>query len=110
VLAKLRTRVPAATVTLDWTAPLTARRYLLLFEALVSHQPGTDDNAHIRDAKLAIGKFWKGLREGFENGINEPNCFNLLGAALLRTGWPIDKDFLSRPCLVVRHKGTKNGR
>jgi hypothetical protein len=107
VLDKLRARVRTATATFDWKAPLDARGQLLLFEAFVSHQPETDDDPHIRDARLAIGKFREGMRDPltFRSAIDEPNCLNLLAAALLRTGWASDLNILSKPCLVVRQKG-----
>jgi hypothetical protein len=84
-----------------------ARGHILLFEAFVSHQPESNDDLHIRDAKLAIGKFREGMRDplAFRSAIDEPSCLNLVGAALLRTGWATDLNILSQPCLVVRQKG-----
>jgi hypothetical protein len=108
ILNQLLGHVPGATATFDWTEPLTTRR-LLLFEAFVTGQPATNDDPHIRDAKLAIGKFQDGMRNPltFQSAVDEPNCLNLLGAALLRTGWTTDRRILFQPCLVVRHRGTR---
>ena len=110
VLDKLRARAPTATVTLNWRAPLDAPGQLLLFEAFVTHQSKTDDDPHIRDAKLAIAKFQEGMRDpsAFQSAIDEPSCMNLLGAALLRTGWTTDPIILFQPCLVVRQRGTSD--
>ena len=108
VLDKLRARARTATATLDWKTHLYARGQLLLFEAFVSHQVvATDDGPHIRDAKLAIAKFREGMRDplALNSAIDEPNCLNLVGAALLRTEWTTDLSILSQPCLVVRQKG-----
>jgi hypothetical protein len=79
--------VPAATATLDWRVALV--RPGQLFEAFISHQSKSDADPHIRDAKLAIQKFLEGMRDPVSlfSAIEEPNCFNLLGAALLRTGY-----------------------
>jgi hypothetical protein len=106
VLDKLRARAPTATATLDWKTPLDARGHILLFEAFVSHQPESNDDRHIRDAKLAIGKFREAMRDplAFRSAIDEPSCLNLVGAALLRTGRATDLNILSQPCLVVRQK------
>jgi hypothetical protein len=109
ILQQLHEHLPIARVTFDWTKLPTASRHLILFEAFVTHQPPTDgvDDPHIRDAKLAIAKFQVGLRDGFTNAIDEPICFNLLAAILLRTGWTRDLSMLSEPCLVVRDRGRR---
>jgi hypothetical protein len=80
----------------------------LVFGAFVTHQPATDEESHIRDAKAAITKFQEGMQRPveFKSAVIEPNCFNLVGAALLRTGWTMDQSALSQACLVVRHKGS----
>jgi hypothetical protein len=36
------------------------------------------------------------------SALDDPVVFNLLGAALLRTGWTIDANVLWQPCLVVK--------
>jgi len=102
-----RARARTASATLDWKTHLDARGQLLLFEAFVSHQVvATDDGPHIRDAKLAITKFREGMRDplALNSAIDEPNCLNLVEAALLRTGWATDLSILSQRCLVVRRR------
>jgi hypothetical protein len=111
ILKQLHARLPTATVSFDWTKLPTVQHSLILFEAFVTNQYATDDDdPHIRDAKLAIAKFQDGLRDGFKSAIEEPICFNLLAAALLRTGWNIDPDMLSQPCLVVMDRGARGSR
>jgi hypothetical protein len=107
VLRRLRILAPHATATFDWVAPLEARGRLLLFEAFVTHQPAISGDPHIRDARLAIAKFREGMHDplAFRSSIDEPNCLNLLGAALLRTDWTTDPSVLRQPCLVVRQRG-----
>jgi hypothetical protein len=107
ILRQLRASLPKATVTFDWTEIPSVRQQLILFEAFVTHQHPTDTDPHIRDAKLAVAKFHVGLRDGFKSAIDEPSCFNLLAAALLRTGWTKDLDLLSQPCLVIRDRGSR---
>ena len=109
VLDKLRARAPTATATLDWKTPLDARGHMLLFEAFVSHQAESNDDPHIRDAKLAIGKFREAMRDplAFQSAIDEPSCLNLVGAALLRTGWATDLNILSSLVLSFGKKGKR---
>jgi hypothetical protein len=107
ILGRLHERVPAATATFDWTTIPKGSHRVLLFEAFVTHQHAGDDSPHIRDAKLAIAKFRDAMRDGFKTVICEPTCFNLLAAALLRTGWTADLTMLSQPCLVVMDRGNK---
>jgi hypothetical protein len=104
VLGRLRERVPSATVTFDWRRPCNKAAQLLLFEAFVTDQGKDTAMRHIEDARLAIAEFRRGMEhpESFESSVTVPECFNLLGAALLRTGWPCDLSFLSAQCLVVR--------
>jgi hypothetical protein len=98
VLRQLRQLVPDATATLDWHSPPTEPQRLLLFEAFVTNQRKTSDVRHVEDARLAIAAF----RSGPRNAVEEPECLNLLGAMMLRTGWGMDPAILTRPCLVVR--------
>jgi hypothetical protein len=105
ILHQLRVLVPAATATFDWIELPTTSHRLFLFEAFVTHQHATDNDPHIRDAKLAIAKFRYGMRDGLKSVIDEPVCFNLLAATLLRVGWTADLELLFQPCLVVRNRG-----
>jgi hypothetical protein len=105
VLRRLRERVPTATATLNWRRPMTQPGQLLLWEAFVTEQGQSKDAMrHIRDARLAIADFRRGIGhpESFESSVTTPECLSLLGAALLRTGWSTDVALLSTPCLVVR--------
>jgi hypothetical protein len=104
VLRKLREMVPAARATLDWRAWSKEPGALLLFEAFVTNQAAGRNDAHVEDAQRAIGEFSRRIADpqSFESSIDEPDCLNLLGAMMLRTGWASDLSALSQPCLVVR--------
>ena len=79
---------------------------LLLFEAFVTDQRKDTPTRHVEDARLAIADFRRGIAhpESFESSVTSPECLNLLGATLLRTGWSSDLALLSTPCLVVRSR------
>jgi hypothetical protein len=104
VLQRLRERAPAATATFDWRQPLTRPGQLLLWEAFVTDQRKDTPGRHIEDAELAVAGFRRGIADptAFESSVTVPVCFNLLGAALLRTGWSTDLRLLAAPCLVIR--------
>jgi hypothetical protein len=104
VLQRLRKRVPAATASLDWRHPMTEPRQLLLWEAFVTDQRRDTATRHVEDAQVAIAAFRRGLADpaSFKSSVSSPECFSLLGAALLRTAWSTDVALLSAPCLVVR--------
>lgn len=105
VLSKLKTAVPHAMSLLDWRSKLSEPGQTLLFEAFVTNQASSrPDTRHVEDARRAVEAFQRGLLrpEEFNSAIDEPNCFNLLGAMLLQTGWTKDLGFLSYPCLVVK--------
>lgn len=58
-----------------------------------------------RTTPLIAAREARELLEGgraYRSAIDEPEVFNLLGAALLRTGWTRDLSALSAPCLVVK--------
>lgn len=106
-LSRLRQLAPKHTkATLDWRKPL-GDTDLLLFEAFVTDQRKVTDTRHVEDAKLAIAAFRAGIRDPatFDSAITEPVCLNLLGAAMLRTGWTTDPAVLAEPCLVVTATG-----
>ena len=77
---------------------------MLLFEAFVTDQRKDTPTRHIEDARLAVGDFRRGMvsPEKFESSVTSDECMNLLGAALLRTGWSSDFALLSTPCFVIR--------
>ena len=102
-LRRLRQAAPATRVTLDWTVPMTGAGDLLLFEAFVTDQPAGRDDPHVADARLAARTLLSALRSGrVLTSVRAEPCFNLLGAALLRTGWTSDLGVLAAPLLVVR--------
>jgi hypothetical protein len=57
---------------------------------------------HIEDARLAVGDFRRNWGLSCEGSALPGECMNLLGAALLRTGWSFDVTLLSTPFLVSR--------
>lgn len=101
VLSKLKTAVLHATPLLDWRSKLSEPGQTLLFEDQGSSRP---DTRNVEDARRAVEAFQGGMLrpEEFNSAIDEPHCFNLLGAMLLQTGWTKDLGFLSCPCLVVK--------
>jgi len=104
VMRRLRELAPYATVHFDWQNFLSEPGQLLVWEAFVTNQKKTHDTRHVEDAKLALGAFLLGMEspQTFQSSVEEPDCLNLLGAALLKTGWTTDLAFLAAPCLVVR--------
>jgi hypothetical protein len=104
ILSKLKTAVPNVKGTFDWYSKLSAPGETQFFEAFVTNQGSRSEPRHVDDARLAVAAFQRGMcrPEEFNSSIDEPNCFNLLGAMLLRTGWTGDLGVLSRPCLVVK--------
>jgi len=104
VLKKLRKAAPDAKATFDWRSPPAHCNQLLLFEAFVTNQQNRGGCRHVEDARLAVDAFQRGMRNPnrFKSSIEEPDCFNLIAASLLRTGWTTDVRILSEECLVVR--------
>ena len=107
VLRGLRKAVPDATATLDWEGWLrdsTKPRQMFLFKAFVTNQNKKTDSQHFEDAKLAAKELYKMIesREEIKSSVTVHECFSILGAMMLRTGWSEDISVLSRPCLVVR--------
>jgi hypothetical protein len=104
VLSELKKKVPSAHGTLSWHPPPTKPRKLLLFEAFVTDQRKTTAERHMEDAKLAVLAFQSGMLDSrnFHSAVTTSECFNLLGAMMLRTGWSSDRAILEQPCLVVR--------
>ncbi len=101
VLTKLRAAAPLATASLDWRNPPTKPQSLFLWEAFVTAQ---DKGAHHEDDALLAAKAFAGALtklDGRQRITPEP-CLNLLGAALLRTGWSTDLSLLSADVLVLR--------
>ena len=102
VLGRLRGALPHASATFDWRLRLTNPGELLLFEAFVTDQCKETPERHVEDADLAVKSFRRDLALSFEGATSSEECMNLLGAALLRTGWSTDIAMLSASCLVIR--------
>lgn len=108
-LARLRDLMPAGQSIVDWSTCPTSPGQVLFFEAFVSgaakliSQTRTD-SAHTYDALIAAEAARELLMGStpYRSAIAETEVFNLVGAALLRTGWTTDLKVLSAPCLVVR--------
>lgn len=106
VLDGLRTASPGAVATIEWQ-PLPERPgSLLLFEAFVTNRGEGDGDRHVRDAKAAAKALTSRIKVGHpvESDIPRDSApwLNLLGAAMLRSGWAADLMVLRRPCLVVK--------
>ena len=107
VLRGLRKAVPDVTATLDWRGwpcdPTEPRR-MLLFEAFVTSQNKKTDTRHVEDAQLAAEELYTklGSKEEIKSSVTVDECFSILGAMMLRTGWSTDASVLSESCLVVR--------
>jgi len=104
VMRRLRELAPAAIAHFDWQNFSTEPGQLLVWEAFVTNQKKTHDARHVEDAKLALAAFLLGMKnpQTFRSSVEEPDCLNLLGAALLKARWATDIAILSTPCLVVR--------
>jgi hypothetical protein len=100
VRKRLREHVPAATATFDWRQPFTHPGQLLLWEAFVTDQRKDTPGRHVEDAELAVADFRRSIADpgSVKSSVTVPVCFNLLGAALLRTGWSPDLSLLSALC------------
>lgn len=101
-LQKLRELLPAANGWLDWSKLPGVAGDILFFEAFVSGSAKAVD--HASDALRAADTLAERLStgEGLMSDLNDPEVFNLLGAALLRTKWTTDVSYLEQSCLVVR--------
>lgn len=104
VLRHLIGLVPEAQATLDWREPLLGRGQLLLWEAFVTAQRKVHDARHVEDAKLALEAYQSRAVNAAYLGssVVEPSCLNLIGTALLRTGWTTNIGVLAEQCLVIR--------
>jgi hypothetical protein len=100
LLRRLREKAPNATATVDWKHPPTRPGELLLFEAFVSGK--SKGTSHADDACIAVRSFEAACANLYEaSKLQHEDCFGLLGAALLRTGWTDDLSVLKAGVLVV---------
>jgi hypothetical protein len=104
VLRALRSAAPVSIATMDYRSFFSAPAGVLFFEAFVTNQKKSHDARHVEDAELAAMHLLAMLEEQrpLESAICEPECLNLLGAMMLRTGWTSDLSVLDDQCLVVR--------
>lgn len=104
VLKRLRELCPDAVATMDWRNPSFDKGTLLIWEAFITGQAKTHDARHVEDAQLAIQCYCERMKSPAEavSSVHEPSCLNLVGAALLRTGWTTDVSVLSQQCFVIR--------
>ncbi|WP_439527849.1 hypothetical protein [Pannonibacter sp.] len=104
VLRALRSAAPDSVATMDYRSFFSAPVGVLFFEAFVTNQKKSHDARHVEDAELAARHLLAMLEERrpLESAICEPECLNLLGAMMLRTGWTSDLNALDDQCLVVR--------
>ena len=101
ILSAIRKAAPSAVATLDFRHPPTQPGTLFLWEAFVSAKDKGD--THEADALIAARAFQRACVKlsDYQKIVPEP-CLNLLGAALLRTGWSSELALLSTETLVVR--------
>lgn len=103
VLREIRHHVTLAPpVFLEWPPFLSSGAGLFLWEAFVS--AGAKRDGHMADAEAAIEAFGCAMREPqMISAVScAEECYSLIGAALLRTGWSTDISLLSGPCTVIR--------
>lgn len=104
VLRALRSAAPTCIATMNYRSFFSAPAGVLFFEAFVTNQKKSHDARHVEDAELAAMYLLQMLEErrSLDSAISEPECLNLLGAMMLRTGWTSDLSVLDAECLVVR--------
>lgn len=87
---------------LDWPRFVGARSGLFLWEALVIG--GAKGGGHVADAAAAVKAFARATASlTLASAVTtDGECYSLVGAALLRSGWSADLALLGRPCAVVR--------
>ena len=108
VLLKLRGVFPSArpTFEFDRQADEWGSGDLLLFEAFVTGDAKGKTGMDKEDACIAV-KAFEGIARSWppkESAVNARGMatVNLLAAALIATGWDVDKSMVSQTCLVVR--------
>ena len=101
ILRELRRKQPVRQAYLEWDEFITADEGLFLWEAFVSGK--AKQGSHQSDAKAAVDAFQGAIAGGApQTSVTCEDPYSLIGAALLRTGWVSDPDYLRRACLVVR--------
>jgi hypothetical protein len=88
-------------VTLSWDRFMEENFNLFIWEAFVSK--GSKSTSHTGDAELAIKTFayeYPNIVQA--NAVTAENPYNLVAAALLRTGISNDIGMLSEACIVIK--------
>ncbi len=87
---------------LDWQRFAAAPAGLFVWEAFVSGDAKGGD--HVADAAAAVGAFIRATANPTLTSAVTPDgeCYSLVGAALLRSGWSTDVALLGTPCVVIR--------
>jgi len=103
VLTKLKKK-REVTATMEWEPLPTEPNQLLFFEAFVTNQRSIGTDRHVRDAQAAVQTFFDEMPclKSACDVEDDAERFNLLGAAMLLTGWSSDLCVLHKPCLVVK--------
>ena len=101
ILQELRKAVPHAVASMDYRNPPKLPGSLFVWEAFVSKGDKGED--HEEDAMIAAKSFELACNNlaAHQRLPPEPSL-NLLGAALLRTGWSSDVHILGRELLVLK--------
>lgn len=87
--------------TFEWNDFLDRKANLFLWEAFVSKE--SKGVSHSGDAKIAVKKFLRHYPNILEaNAVTVKSAYNLVAAALLRTGLSKDIKLLSEPCIVIK--------
>ena len=106
ILASLKARLERRpTIYFDVAEFRNAKEGVFFWEAFVSgdvKNPDSDfpDEFDANLAALTFCRNYDVLEE--KNAISEPSVLNIVGAALIRTGWTDDTAVLGKPMLVLR--------
>lgn len=88
-------------VTFSWNGFINENFNLFIWEAFVSK--GSKSTTHIGDAEVAIKTFINEYPHIVQdNAVTAENPYNLVAAALLRTGISKDVGMLSEACIVIK--------
>lgn len=88
-------------VTFDWNEFINKYLNLFIWEAFVSKE--SKAQTHSGDAEVAVKTFIKEYPDVVQaNSVTAENPYNLVAAALLRTGISDDLSLLSESCIVIK--------
>ncbi len=102
ILGKVREDAATASAFLSWESFVAAGNGLFVWEAFVSST--AKGSTHAEDAEIGARAFSEALPDptGANAVPDSGEVLSLIGAALLRTGWLLEPDTLSTPCLVIK--------